>query len=1060
MNFPELARKIGTSPTSLFLGAGSSLMAGGPNGSQLVESIQLEYKKTQNDFFKLLEDVIGIDDAGRAPVEIFIRKALALIHPTDFHRYLFSLPWKAVLTTNYDQLPDMMGKTIDGSRTFKTIVRPYDDVNVERLDTLYCFKLFGDVVIKYPDDGCMVLTETDRRQAYSNQSEMYKRFHDISTTGSIVYIGYSFKDSLVFDILADMRRILRGVSWPGYAIMPHQPSPDILEKMRQSKIEVIVGTADEFINECKKVHSTIPKSAQIEVHHTLIHRLLLSLGRDVESNISGKYRFLNQSDLDTHANAIDFIKGNDRSFKPLKENWDFPRRFNCRKIRHDLPHISSSKEFVDARINLDSSANRIFAITGAAASGKSVAAKRVAFDWYNSGNPVIFAEHPLNLDRNVLVDLLDQMRDKYLATQNTDPSNAKSLRFLLVIENCKPYLSEIVDISKHLLAIGKPVDILIVERNNTIPFENARALGLDMVLELNDGITREEQQQFFDHFSRLGMLVDKHALFANIENPDINSSFFALLYTSINNIQETLSQSIRIAYNELDSDAKQIYSIVSVFRVYNQKAYLDVIEKATGIGAFEIEKRLENDLTPLISYDKKFQIASVNQRIIAEIVADEEFKTNAALKAILLKIIRSLTVGNKNHMDLLDDLVIRRVSQESRFRSFTFQDKEELFLAAISVIRSGVLLHHLARLYLFEKRVDQCRDFLRRAYDTREMRRKEKEYYLKDTEARMEMEEARMAAIAGNKDEIYPHYIRASGLFKEAQINEIITPHPYQGLSQCYYEMSRYSPSLHDKLNLLTLAISLSSSYKTIVGSEAHAAVEDLIRKIYSEFDGLGFDRNMAIEIAKGFNNAEGFAYLAEKQLGAALVDDYLIKPELKSKLSEALRLINEGLTYDKSSIWLNQLKVGYIKKLFPDDVASLGTALEEWQRNSKKPNMILNFELAKYKYMNGQERDALRVFKEVSRQTYDHPERLYHNFESDTWELSGLPRVFRGKLIKVPRRDDWGHVVCAPGEPLREPLLAAFRAIKYDNPRKGDEVYFNIAFNFAGPQGINMRLL
>src|SRR5438093_4272742 len=115
--------------------------------------------------------------------------------------------------------------------------------------TYYCFKLFGDLKIGYDAPGSLVLTNSDRRIAYF-QSDIYKWFSELSSAGYILYLGYSFEDNLVFDILREMSRASRKTHWPGFAITPHKPRDIVLDKMKAHGIEWICGTLNELVKEC------------------------------------------------------------------------------------------------------------------------------------------------------------------------------------------------------------------------------------------------------------------------------------------------------------------------------------------------------------------------------------------------------------------------------------------------------------------------------------------------------------------------------------------------------------------------------------------------------------------------------------------------------------------------------------------------------------------------------------------------------------------------------------------------------------------------------------------
>lgn len=824
MELKDLVPMIMSTPFSLFLGAGSSLQAGGPNGANLIRSIKnnFGYSGEGSSFFYLMDNLVGDDPLKRSKMERVVKDFLSHIGPTDTHRFLFSLPWRAVLTTNYDKLPEAINTTLDGTRSIKVIVSAEQDTNMLKPDILYCFKLFGDVDISYPARGAIVLTNADRRQAYF-QGELFKHFFELAASGNVLYVGYSFEDELVFDVLSDMTRAVNRSMWPGYMITPNEPPPQIREKLQTLHIEWVKGTLEQLITESRKLCGQVPKSSYIESSPIIIHQ--------------------------------------------------------------------------------------------------------------------------------------------------------KS-------ENCKPYLGEIKDLHNYLKSSGKPVDIILVERNTAIDGEKAQSTGIDMVLALEDSIDRSEGEQFLRHFSKLGLISDSVIARSNIQNPEINTSFFALLYTSINSIQETLRGRIHDEYNGLEDNLKTIYSRAAVFRIYDERAYLSLFSKVCNLDPYVIVSYLRNIKIPFLSIDDETSEIQVNLRIIADIIAEKAFQDTTDLKIILTKIIESVNYAETNQLHLLHDLVIERIGEQGLYRPFSFLEKEEIFMAAISVVRTGLLLHHLAILYLHNKSFAKCSECIAEAYTITETRKYEPVEFIKDTEGRLEI--ALATQNDTTKDESIKHLQRAEGLFKEAIISEAHTPHPYAGLAETYLELAKLSDSLDDKRNMLANAISSCSTYLNSSSDLNIRKFNFLQRRIFSEFDRIGFDVTAAKNLAIRYKNANGYAYLADKK-----VRDYDDR--------SALDLVNEGLTYEPGSSWLNLIRIRCVKKLWPGDLELVGDTLEKWERNTKKPYQItLKYELAKYRYIRGQEKPALELFGELSEQMFGHPSRIVVD-RRDLWKDGDLPKEFKG---------------------------------------------------------------
>ncbi len=197
MELQEVIREIQTKPTSLFYGAGVSIGSGGPNNNQLFAAIKTRFPegKAEN-FFGYLQEISDFDYSNRREIEQFVKDNLASITPQSEHEYLFSLPWRAILTTNYDRIPNLISKTLDDRRYIIPIVDPESQIDPTRPDLLYCIKLLGDVDNSYPVGGWMVLSDSDLRLAFNRHSVFFQLFRNLSSSGQMIYLGYFFKITL------------------------------------------------------------------------------------------------------------------------------------------------------------------------------------------------------------------------------------------------------------------------------------------------------------------------------------------------------------------------------------------------------------------------------------------------------------------------------------------------------------------------------------------------------------------------------------------------------------------------------------------------------------------------------------------------------------------------------------------------------------------------------------------------------------------------------------------------------------------------------------------------
>lgn len=516
---------------SLFYGAGVCMGCGGPSGDQLFHNIKQQYPNgTSQNFFDYMNEIIDFDNKNRNEIESLIKKNLLSISPLDTHHYLFSLPWKAIVTTNYDRLPNLILKTMDGRRLVVPVVDPdiHSQIDPSKPDLLFCFKMLGDIDYTFPNGGWMILSSNDLRVTFARRSLFFKMFHSLASTGHIIYLGYSFKDNLVFDLLKEMSYILKTLPWKGFAIMPESPNVAILKKMQDFGITWVKGSTEEFIEQAKATFGATPTSAISIVNSFSVHNFSMQLDRATVDNTWRKFKVFDSTLLEPFSKEPKyFFEGVDKSFYPFVANWDFPRKLKMVWENQQNPEARyfDLNTFVKKRTqDGNSSHNIISSLTGSAGSGKTTVTKRIAFDWYRGGNPVIFIEPALVIDRLSLDGLLDEIWDKYRSeVAHINQLNPKPLRFLIIVDECSFPIEQLIELKSHLQSIGKPVDILLATRTSDIPMTRIIHSGVDIVLSIDDTLAIEEWPDFRSHFEELKVIDSPEMLSSNLSDPTINN---------------------------------------------------------------------------------------------------------------------------------------------------------------------------------------------------------------------------------------------------------------------------------------------------------------------------------------------------------------------------------------------------------------------------------------------------------------------------------------------------------------------------------------------------------
>ena len=1052
MKLAEILSEMQKKPTSLFYGAGVCLDCGGPSGSQLFDAITQQFPGgNSTDFFEYLKEIIDFDNTNRNEIEAAIKQSLSLVSPRDEQKYLFSLPWKAIITTNYDRLPNLIVKTIDSRRLVVPVVNPETDFPIDpsKPDSLFCFKLLGDVDFSYPKGGWMVLSANDLKIAFDRRSMFFRMFHSLSATGHIVYIGYSFKDNIVFDLLQEMKFVLRTFPWKGFAILPEEPDKSTAAKMEKMGITWVRGTLREFIDEAKKIFGLIPTSASSIVNQFEIHHFPMRLERATVDNTWRKFKLFDATFLEPFSKEPQhFFEGIDKSFYPFVAGWDFPRRL--KKIYIDDENSEAKyfdvENFVEKRTqDGNSSHNIMMALIGSAGSGKTVVANRIAFNWYQSGNPVIFIEpETMILDKMALDGLLDEIWEKY-RTETTKKKLVKppALRFLLIADDCGAMLEQLVDLRSHLRGIGKPADILLVTRTSDLPINRIKRAKTDVIMAVDDTVEKDEWADFISHFEEKGVL-DRGVLTSNLKDPSINTSFFALTFTCVRGVQKPLRDIITDEFESLDLPSRNVYATVSLLQSQLLTPLTSLTLAVGKINREWLDSEMEKGrLGGILSLRKGGYEMVAPNRIIAEIVSQLVYRTPEQLFLALKDIVKAVELGNRLEMTLLHLLMTERLRGElgNRLRP---EQKISLFNDAVNVVRSRPLLLHLAMLQTQSDRFEEANLTLREAFSAHIPDFDEPEQHIMDAKGRLELRVGEQAAAKNNKVLAWDHFEKAEQLFYDAQISPAVTPHSYQGLGRTFVDKAKIADDEETRWLYLLLAMQECVYAEKYLGGEFNPGIALLKQEVLRLLDHESLDETKIARIKVHIGKAAAFAFLAEKEIR-------------RSNYSKAVELVQKGLREDPISLWLIRLNVMLIKKKAPEDLENIKRALQDYLRiENKRFDVPLSFELAMTTFKSGDTRTALHLFKELDERTKDHPMRLTQDPEN-RWTEKGELKEFFGTLIEVPTFGKYGKIECTSLPGFRGPISVRKQDIE-GTFHGGERVSFGIIFNMVGPQATRVR--
>jgi tetratricopeptide (TPR) repeat protein len=748
----------------------------------------------------------------------------------------------------------------------------------------------------------------------------------------------------------------------------------------------------------------------------------------------------------------DFLKGTSNTFFPYVWNWDFHRES---KVIWENPNakaiIPSDLKLLSNRTSvLDLDQNFFCALVGIAGSGKSIFVRRIAFEWHQTGNPVIFID-PTNssIDTPALDGMMNEIRETYMKrVKEAGVANPKLLKWLLIADGCAPIIGQIKILRDHLLSTGKPGDIILVSRESEAPLEKIRNYGLDAIYKLSDTIHEEDRDSFLQQYKRFGV-IDEDIFNQNIRDPEVNFSFFGLIYSTVHSSRKTIDRLLKEEYDKLDEESKKTYQTVSLIQAYQLDPLVTLVTKSQSIDPNWLGPQLvAGSLSGIVRPANYGRSLFTVQRIVAESIAGAIFRTSDERKLALGGIIGAVTCGEESEMRLLENLLNFRIDLDIGPR-LTPDHKIDLYGQAVGVVKSKPLLIHLGRLQTNAHRFEDARKTLREAYGAYVAGFDEREEHVRDAEGRLEHAIAEDEMTKGKncrKDVAWEHLEEAEKKFNEAKIDPRLTPHPYTGLARTYLTKARLVLEESLQWDLILAAAQECNFLDRSVGESPDSYV--VKKEVGNLLDNLGFDERHIERMPSPTGKANGYAYLAEIRVA-------------HEKDKEALEFVEKGLKFDGMSIWLMRLRIYLLRRLDPSDHATIRSTLDDYAAIKRtKYDVELSFELAKETYMEGKVREARLLFKELGRRAENYPRKLIPREQEDRWIEAGTAKRLTGTIVKLPTSELYGRIQTSFPQPHGDTLVVRKPDLQYANPRVGDRVNFEIVFNMLGPEVSRVRRL
>lgn len=1072
----QILQQVQQGSVALFLGAGASHAAGGPLGGKLTDLVKKRFPKIDQSlsgFIEVCQDVIDTPPYNRNELEEFIRSKLDLLQPTEEHKVMTKHDWAAIFTSNFDDLIEVTYRTT--TERLKPCQALYSDrfqVNPADRSKVYLFKLMGSVRALEAETGNMVLSRADYNGALVRRRKYLDHLSDFVKTGTIVFIGYSFGDRLVLDIIDEITEIHGKERLPwSYALFDRLELDEKTRYMFSSrKIIPLERSFNQFFQYLDKNYKA-PVRVGISRN---VHFKLLGYDLEIEEQEARQqaeyFEILSEEKISQEpGNRDDFFKGSNRSWGAFREGWDFKRSLYASPDhrrpagRRVVAGCLKDRVFNELK-RFDVEDNKVLLVTGMAGVGKTTMLRRLAFDVYESGQAPVIIIRPgrINFDYRLLAAFIEnlnhQLNQKIPAGEHIQP-----IKPLIIIDDAASMIRHVNRIKDYLTARGRAALIIAAERQGewdlmwkTFPFK----ISKDNLYELDEQLNDQEKGGIVEHLYKLGYIPTIGTFWDDIIERDFENSFFATIYTLVHPSRKPLNQIIQDQYMQLTNQTQKAFRNICCFHRFNLPINLELLVRSLKCSYGDFHGEVLGKDAAKVIFEEKDEIGNIlyrtHHRIIASKTAEFFFSDPEIQKEIFLEILEEAVLTNVTERQICEKLLVSHIGPNAKPQVLSYAQQRQIFRTVCEKYPIRSLVHHWGLLETDDHEYLEAQKLLKWAL---ELPRDDIEAY------RGESDQAILTSLGnlyshtgmelieqGEETKAEEYFENAEACFRDAKHGEFPNGHAYHAHANMWYQRGHRSSSEPEALDCYAHALEVLTIAKDNLNEDDLQRIYELETMVWGQIgDESKIEQNLEV-LKDRYNTASGYYLYAQLLWHKAQEKEGNEKEHL---LELALGKLDEGLKPFPSDERCLGLRAKVFRELAPRELKKYYTALIKWKSAATTPNIRLLFELGRTAFVLEYYDDSKKFFQELETGVgLGH--RLRSRPQYPIVDEEGNRVEFEGTITNIFSSYE-GEIRCESLRSLRYPI--AFRPIACEfAPSPGDMVRFNIAFSFRNPIAMNVH--
>ncbi|PSJ22028.1 hypothetical protein CVH10_09845 [Halomonas sp. ND22Bw] len=685
----NLKNQVSRGKAILFFGSGALFGAQFPEGKKVLLGDDLKNIICDNflggDFkessLKFVAE-LAADSSNLFELQAFVADQFDEILPASFHKKIPLFNWRALFSTNYDRLIEDTYRLTESKLQDCTPIISNDDPLDESSrtnDRVPLFKLHGCVSTTRNEDLPLILTVDQYNEYLTNRDRLFNYLYELGFENTIIFVGHSLQDENIAKVISLIEKNARSGRPRYYLIKPGAKTPEV-NLWAKKRITVIDSTFEDFINKLsEEVDQTQRELFSIRPpsQHPIQSKFTVrtELRDDLSSFLTNEVDYVDTS-ISKNGSVRKFYAGATQGWFPICHNLDCERTLTDSLFEDVIQSGEADRKgFVELHV-----------IKGEAGSGKSVVLRRLAWRAANeNGRLCLFTRHMAQPKFEPLQEISELSNERIFLFWDNAASNIAGLSRLLKLAKTSKTKITIITCERYTDWNTKCEDL----SQHVTDFHKLRYLGRketeDLVdlLEKHDclgpGLTPLSREKRIQSF----MNVFDRQLLVALHEATMGQPFEDIIYDEYNSLQP--------------QQAKNLYRAICVLNRFRVPVRAGLIARVFGITFEQFSKDFFSPLEKVViaSGDNSHDIHYIARHPeIAEIVFTRAFESVQDRYHEYIKIIKALNVSFESDRQSFRSMVRAKSLME------LFQDYNDIIsiytIAQEEVGRDAYLLQQMA----------------------------------------------------------------------------------------------------------------------------------------------------------------------------------------------------------------------------------------------------------------------------------------------------------------------------------------------------------------------------